>query len=148
MKRSSLPFLFAALIAVGLVFSAQQDPSVRGDDFEKKLRAAATGQHFAMVSDETVSQEEVSVPLTVRWHPRRWGPGNASQTAIAFPDSTQRFGFVRGRAARVDCFVRYLDGRAQVVEIRAAHDAAEAAADLRTALMQEFPALPIKLRTQ
>ena len=148
MKRSFFPFLLAALIAVGLVFSAQHDMSVGAEKFEQQMRAAAKRQNFLIVNEEAVSQDELPLPLSVRWNPRRWGPRSASEEAAKLPDNIQRYAFVRDRTSRVDCFVRYLDGRAQVVEIRAPRNQERAANEFRSVLTQEFPALPVKLRLQ
>ena len=57
MKRSFFPFLLAAIIAVGLVFSAQQDPSIAAGTFETQLRAAAKRQNFSVINEEAVSRE-------------------------------------------------------------------------------------------
>jgi hypothetical protein len=148
MKRSFFPFLLAALIAVGLVFSAQQDMSVGAETFEKQMRAAAKRQNFSVVNEEAVGQEELPLPLSVRWHPRRWGPKASSADAARLPDNIERFGLIRDRTSRVNCFVRYLDGRAQVVEIRVTSNEVQAGTDLRSVLMQEFPSLTINLRIQ
>ena len=74
---------------------------------------------------------------------------HAGNGRLGLPNADlQRFGLVRDRTSRVDCFVRYLDGRAQVVEIRAVRAESMAATDLRAALLQEFPALPIRVKLQ
>lgn len=148
MKRSFIPFLLAAIIALGLVFSTRQDLSVGATDFESKLRAAMKRQSFSIVNEEEVSQEELSLPVLVRWHPRRWGQKTLSQEVATHPDGVLRIGLVRDGTSRVDCFVRYLDGRAQAVEIRAEQKQTRAGTEFRSVLTQEFPSLPIKLQIQ
>ena len=148
MKRSAFPFLFAAIVAVVAGFSFQHDPSIDASAFEPQFREAARRVGLTVVNETAASVNELPLPLTVQWHPRRWHTNSANRAEVGVADGVDHYGLVREQASRVDCFVRYLDGRVQVIAVHAARGDSLAATDLRMALQQKFPGIPVKLQIQ
>lgn len=146
MKRSSLPFLLAAFIALAVGFSFQHDPSLDPNVFESQFRSAIRQAGFATLAEAELSADEVALPLTIRLHPRRWRTPEAASPQA--PDAVERFSLSRTNSTRVECYVRTLDGRVQLIEIRAPQSETIDAADLRVALRQRFPGLPVTLRME
>ena len=145
MKRSSLPFLLAAILAILAGFSFERDPSINADAFVPELRQAVKRAGFTVVTEEMASKADVPLPITVRWHPRRLHAEPEANATAQTTDGADHFGLLRDRTSRVECFVRYLDGRAQFILIRAKSGESLAAANLRTALAKAFPGFPVEL---
>ena len=145
MKRSALPFFLAAILALVVGFSCQHDPSIEGNSFVSQLRTAVKHGGFSIVTEEAVSKDDVPLPLSIRWHPRRWHTQTSPDFAVSNADGADRFSLVRDRTSRVECFVRYLEGRAQFVLIRANPNESLAAMNLRSALTHAFPDFPIQI---
>jgi len=145
MKRSALPFFLAAILALVVGFSCQHDPSIEGNAFVPQFRKAVKHGGFSIAREETVSKDEAPLPLSIRWHPRRWHTQSSPDSAVGNADGADHFGLVRDRTSRVECFVRYFDGRAQFVLIRANANESLAAMNLRSTLTQAFPDFPIQI---
>ncbi len=148
MKRSSLPFLLAAIIALVLGFSCQRDPSIETGAFVPQFREAVRHAGFGIVNESTASKDEVPLPFSVQWHPRRWWGSGNSDAGTPFPDTADHFSVVRDRTSRLECFVRYFDGHAQFIAIHAPPNEPLAAINLRAALTQKFPGFPIKIEVR
>jgi hypothetical protein len=67
---------------------------------------------------------------------------------VDFSDGAEYYTVTRDGSSMFDCFIRYLDGRACLIDIRASGTQRLAASDLRSTLAQQFPGLPIKLTTR
>ena len=148
MKRSSLPFFLAALIAVLITFSLQSDPSIDASAFEPRFREAARAAGLSVVNESNASKVELDLPWTVEWHPRRWKTRIANRPESGIDDGVDHYGLAGGKASRVDCFVRYLDGRVQVIAVRPINGDLFAAGEMRVALNRQFPKIPVKLQSQ
>jgi len=132
-------------MALVVGFSCQHDPSIEANTFVSQLRTAVKHGGFSVVTEETASKDDVPLPLSIRWHPRRWHTQASPDFAVGNGDGADHFGLIRDRTSRVECFVRYLDGRAQFVLIRANANESLAAMNLRSALTQEFQGFPIQI---
>jgi hypothetical protein len=147
MKTKIFLLLIAAALARALVMSWEPDPSVEANFFLKRFRS--TLHRSALLTDgvEECDPQEAQAPLEILWHPRRWYPHTSETDVVGYHDGVEHF-VVKDRAsASVDCFIRYLDGRASFVVIRAKPGAAPLANTLRSALAGEFPGLPIELQS-
>ena len=133
------------MIAIAVGFSFERDPSISADTFVPQLRQAVKRAGFTLVREEAASKESVPLPITVRWHPRRLHSESEPSVTPQTADGADHLGLVRDRTSPVECFVRYLDGRAQFLLIRAKSNDSLAAANLRTALAKAFPDFPIEL---
>lgn len=148
MKRKVFILLAVTVIALAAAFVCQRDGSVELGTFQAQFRESLQQRGFTIVAQASGSRDQVPLPLTIQWHPRRWHIEPAVQATIGFPDSSEHFTVSRDGTSTIECFVRYLDSRAQLIDIRAAHSQALAASDVRSTLHERFPALPIKLRIQ
>jgi len=146
MKRSSLPFLLAAIIAVALGFSVKHDPSPDHQAFEARFRDALRAAEFHILTEASLNAEEVSLPLMIHWHPRRWRGPSTDPLIAGFPDCTIRYAGGRSGAGKVDCYVRYLDGRAQIIEIRPDREAPMESSMLCRALRARFADVPVRVK--
>lgn len=144
MKRSSLPFLLAAIIAVLVGFSYEHDPSLDHDSFEAKFRSSVRKAGFDILTEVSLGTDALALPLTVQLHPRRLR--GTSGMPSQFPDGTVRYGVARRGSFKMDCYVRYLEGRAQLLEIRTDRTGAVDASDLCLALRQGFGEFPVRIR--
>src|SRR3954453_5705788 len=99
MKRSAFPFLLAAIIALAVGFSYQHDPSIEADKFVKQLREAVQHGGFAIVNETAASKEEVPLPLSIQWHPRRWRTNSSSGGIAGNADGADHFGLIRDRTS-------------------------------------------------
>jgi hypothetical protein len=146
MKRSAYPFLLAAIGAIGLGFYVPEDVSLDRQAFASQFRDTIRQDGFAIVAESDASLEDAPIPLTMKWHPRRWRAALTAPKAAEIPDSATRFTLARAKGTKVECFVRYQDGRAHFIEIRADRREPLEAADLRLALKKQFPQFPVKLQ--
>ena len=147
-KRKIFILLAAAVIALALVFTLQRDPSVEFGTFQPQLRDTFRRSGYTTVTEASCSPQRVPLPLAIQWHPRRWHHESSVQMAIGFPNGAEYYTVTQDGSAMLDCFVRYLDGRASFIDIRASGAQHLAATALRSTLAQQFPGLPIKLTTQ
>lgn len=144
MKRSAFPFVLAALIAVMIAFSFQQDPSPDIGTFDGRFRSVLQDGGYAVLSEVPVALDQVPLPFLVQWHPRRWRTGSNPDAANA--GSAERLTLSRHGNPKFDCFVRFTEDRAQVIAIEGGADEMHDAAELRASLRQQFPGFPVQLR--
>ncbi|HET6407984.1 MAG TPA: hypothetical protein VFG14_08895, partial [Chthoniobacteraceae bacterium] len=62
------------------------------------------------------------------------------------PNSADRY-MVSLNGRSVDCYVRYVEGRASVIDVRSDSANQGVAAILHSKLTEEFPRLPIRMQT-
>jgi hypothetical protein len=145
MKTKIFLILVAAVIARALVISWEPDPSVDGNYFQTRLRATLHRNAFSTNGPEWCNPQEAQAPLAIQWHPRRWYPHTSSTDVTGYLDGVDHYTVGDRTSKSVDCFIRYLDGRASFILIRAEPSALPLANSLRSALFREFPGLPIEL---
>jgi hypothetical protein len=146
--RKSIPFsLLVAVVAVGVGFALQPDPGIRFDAFKPRFRDAFQHGGYRILGISSCRPEEAPLPLTVAWHPRRWRGDSSTHFNIGFPNSAARYTVTIDGAPSLQCYVRYLDGRASIIIIRASTTQQTDGADLRSTLAHEFPRLPIWVRS-
>jgi hypothetical protein len=148
MKTKIFLLLIAAGLAWALVISWEPDPSVEANFFLKRFRATLHRSALSTNGVEECDPQEAQAPLAIQWHPRRWYPHTAETDVVGYHDGVEYFAVKDRTSASVDCFIRYLDGRASFVVIRAAPGAIPLGKSLHRALVQEFPDLPIELRSR
>jgi hypothetical protein len=146
MKRSSYPFLLAAIGAIGLGFCMPDEGSLDRQAFAAQFQDTIRRNGYAVIAETDVSLEEAPVPMTTKWHPRRWRAALAAPKDAQIPDSSTRFTLAGARAAKVECFVRQHDGRAHFIELRASRGESVEATELRLALKKQFPQFPVILQ--
>jgi len=147
-KRKVSIFLLVTVLAFAAAFICQRDGSVEIGSFQAQFRDALQLRGFTILAQASGNRDQVPLPLTIRWHPRHWHINSSTQAIIGFPDSSDHFTVSRDGTSLIECFVRYLDSRAQLIDIRAAQSQGLTAADVQLALRKQFPGLPINLRIQ
>jgi hypothetical protein len=101
---------------------------------------------FITVQEKSCGAEQVPLPLSVRWHPRRWFVEAPARAMTGFPNSAELYTVsLNGQSA--DCLVRYVEGRASVIDVRSRFTNQSAASILSSNLTKEFPTLPIRMQT-
>ena len=148
MKRKVFILLAATVIALALAFILQRDPSVEFGAFQSQLRDTLRRSGYTTMTEASCSPQQVPLPLAIRWHPRRWHHEGSFQAVIGFPNGAEYYTVTQDGSSMLDCFVRYLDGRASYIDIRARAAQLSTATALRSTLAHQFPGLPIKLTTQ
>ena len=148
MKRKVFILLAAAVIVLALAFTLKRDPSVEFGTFQQQLRDTFQRSGYTTLAHVSCSPQGVPLPLAIQWHPRRWHQEGSVQMVIGFPNGAEYYTVTLDGSSMLDCFVRYLDGRASFIDIRASGAQHLAATALRSTLAQQFPGLPIKLTTQ
>ena len=148
MKTKIFLLLIAAALVRALVMSWEPDPSVEANFFLKRFRATLHRSGLKTNGVEECDPQEAQAPLEIQWHPRRWYPHTSETDVVGFHDGVEHFTVTDRASKSVDCFIRYLDGRASFVVIRAAPGAIPLGKSLHSALVQEFPDLPIELRSR
>lgn len=146
-KRTLLILVIGALTTLGAVIF-RRDPAVERASFQPRLRDALKSNGFTTIAEATCGADQVSLPLLVEWHPRHWGTKRSTQTGIGFPDAAERYTIAQHGGSALDCFVRYVDDRASIIQIRASRGEEVVAGNLRSSLVREFPGLPIKSQIQ
>ena len=148
MKRK--PFIVVAAVAIALVlaFILRRDPSVESGAFQSQLRDTFRRGGYTTVAEASCSPQQVPLPLSTQWHPRRWHREGSIHMAIGFPNGAEYYTVTQDGSSLLDCFIRYLDGRASYIDIRARAAQKSAAVALRSTLAHQFPGLPIKLTAQ
>jgi len=146
-KRKVSILLAAAVILLGVALVFTPDRSVDYASFQPRFLTAVHNGGFQTVAVASCSSDQVPLPVGIRWHPRRWHSEPSIQTTIGFPDSAEHYTLVAAGAPPFDCFVRYLDGRATIIAIRAHAAQGVVARALRSTLAREFPGLTITLST-
>jgi hypothetical protein len=147
MTTKIILLLMAAAAACALIYSWEPDPSVDGDSFLKRFRATLYRSGFSTNGAEECNPQEAQAPLGIQWHPRRWYPHTPETDVVGGNDGVEHYTVMDRNSQSVDCFVRYIDGRASFILIRAAPAAASVASSLRATLAREFPDLPIERLT-
>lgn len=147
MKRGLTLLLAAALIVLGVAFVFQPDSSVDYASFQPRFLTAVRSRGFVAAEMAMCRGDQVPLPLAIRWHPRRWHTDSGIHVVTGFPNCAEHYQVALGGSASCDCFVRYLDGRATFISIRAQTAQQAAARTLRAALADEFPGLSISLIT-
>jgi hypothetical protein len=146
-KTKVILLLIAAAAACALIYSWEPDPSVDGGYFQERFRAALLSGGLSTNGAEECNPQEAQAPLAIQWHPRRWYPHTPETDVVGGNDGVEHYTVMDRSSKSVDCFVRYIDGRASFIVIRAAPAAGSVANSLRAALAREFPDLPIELQT-
>jgi hypothetical protein len=146
-KRKILLLLAVTVIVFGLAYAFQPDRSIDYTSFQSRFSTAVHSSGFQTVESASCSGDQVPLPLSIRWHPRRWHSDSRVCLVIGFPDSAERYKIAVDGSPTFDCFVRYLDGRATLIAIRANSAQETIARTLRSALAREFPGLTITLTT-
>jgi len=147
-KTKIFLLLVAAVAALALVTSWEPDPSVEANFFLQRFRDTLHRSGFSTNGAEEGDPQEAQAPPAIEWHPRRWYPRNSETDVIGFHDGVEHFTVMDRASTSVDCFIRYLDGRASFVVIRAAPGAVPLGKNLHSALVHEFPGFPIELRSR
>ena len=150
MKRKLSILVVATVIALVAVYLFQPDRTDRSIDyasFQPRLEAAFLSGGFTTVELASCSGERVPLPWSFRPPPRRSHSPSGVRVAIGFPDSAYHYTLVSGASPPFHCFVRYFDGRAGLIAIRARASEATVAQALRATLTQEFPGFTITLAT-
>jgi hypothetical protein len=146
-KRKILLLLAATVIVLGVAYTIQPDRSIDYTYFQARFSTTVRSSGFQTVESASCSGDQVPLPLSIRWHPRRWHSDSRGHVVSGFPDSAERYKLAVDGSPTFDCFVRYLDGRATLIAIRA-HTAQEPIArTLLSKLVREFPGLTITLTT-
>lgn len=149
MKHITVIILAIATVALVVVFVLQPDATVDYASFQGRFQNALTKCDGSMASATSCRGEEVPLPLSVTWHPRRWHKLATSTSNVAigfgFPNSASRVQVAVDGSGPFDCFIRYLDGRAACISVRAHAAQMPQARTLRFALEGEFPGLPVML---
>ena len=146
-KRKITLLLAAALIVFGGAYAFQPDRSVDYASFQPRFLTAVRSGGLETVEIMSCSRDQVPLPLAILWHPRRWHSDSGIHAVTGFPDSAERYKLAADGSPPCDCFVRYLDGRATVIAIRARTAQESVARTLRSTLAHEFPGLAITLTT-
>ena len=145
------PFIAIATVAVAtatavITLAIQPDPSIEWPSFQARLRQMFVRSGFITVQEKSCGADQVPLPLSVRWHPRRWFVEAPALAITGFPNSAELYTVsLNGQSA--DCFVRYVDGRASVIDVRGDSANQDAAVILHSNVAQEFPKLPIRMQT-
>ena len=158
MKRKLLLSLVAAAVGSAFALSALPDPSIDYHLFQFRFFNAI---HRANLRDLTPTKlddankfppEEVSIPWSIRWNPRRWYPRTVSTVPPFFGNTDGNFQWTHrlgnGSSSPFVCTVVYLDGRVSFVHIQAQIDSSAAVESLQSMLNLEFPGLPIKVEVR
>lgn len=135
------------VIALALVYILRPDPSVEFRAFQSRLRDTFHRAGYTIMSEGSCSVQEVPLPLTIEWHPRRWQHRDPALVLIGIPPGADCYTVRRDSSSVLNCFVRYLDGRACYIDIRAGAADLSDVASLRSSLVSEFPGLPIEVTT-
>jgi len=125
--------------------SWEPDPSVDGNYFQTRFRALLHRNVFSTNGPEECDPQEALAPVEILWHPRRWYPHTSETEVIGYMDGVSHYTVKNRASMSVDCFIRYLDGRASFILIRANPSALPLAESFRSALDHEFPGFPIQL---
>lgn len=151
MKRKLFLVLILVAVAIAFVASRQPDPSVESTTFQARFSRAMQRNGFIPdvrleplgPQDTPFSRKDApaSVPVMVKWHPRRWYSNIFGRDG----QLDYRVG-LRGSSSTAICSVVCLDGLASFVLLRAQPSAIPLADSLRSVLTQEFPGIPIKLQ--
>ena len=139
--------LGGAVCVFGVAYALLPDRSVDYTFFQTRFSTAISSGGFKMVESASIRGDYVPLPLSIRWHPRRWHSSSAIRIASGFPDSAEHYKLFVDGSPSFDCFVRYLDGRAALIDIRANFAQEHFARTLRSTLAHEFPELRITLTT-
>jgi hypothetical protein len=146
-KRKVTILLVAVVILLGVAFVLTPDRSVDHVSFQPRFTSVVGSGGFQTVELASCSSDQVPLPVGIRWHPRRWRSESGVHAVIGFPDGAEHYKLVADGSPPFDCFVRYLDGRATLIAIRARSAQESAARTLRSTLAREFPGLTITLTT-
>ena len=147
MKRKILLFLAATFILLGVAYTIQSDRTIDYADFQPRFSTTVRSSGFQTVESASCSGDQVPLPLSIRCHPRRWHSDSHGQVVNGFPDSAELYKLAVDGSPTFDCFVRYVDGRASVIAIRAHTSQEPIARTLLSKLVREFPGLTITLTT-
>jgi hypothetical protein len=140
--------LAGAVAALALVISLEPDPSVEGGYFQARLRTLLHRNAYSTSGPEDCDPQEATPPLEIQWHPRRWYPRTPSTDVVGYHDGVEHQTVTDRNSRNVDCFIRYLDGRACFIMLRAEPAAIPFAKALHSVLAHEFPDLPIELHSR
>jgi hypothetical protein len=135
-----------AVLVVGMLVLLNRDATVEWSSFTPQLSETFQRSGFTTLALSSCSPDKVAVPFTVRWHPRRWR-SEPALSAAGFPNSAEHYTVVGQGSSEIDCFVRYLNGRASAIDIRSSLRDAPVADVLSAALAAQFPRLSIHLQT-
>jgi hypothetical protein len=145
-KRKLSSLMAAVVILTGAAFVCMPDGSVRWNDFETRFRASVNAAGFKVLAESSCSVDEVPLPRRIEWHPRHWSWDSGIHLATGFPNGAVHYELsVGGSSETLDCRVRYVDGRAVFVVIRAGAAQEPAARALRAVMEREFPWLSIEV---
>jgi len=132
--------------AAGIAFVLQRDPSIDWSSFQTRLRQTLTREGFITLEETSCDMDQVTLPLSMRWDPRGWFGITSGNVVTGFPNSADRF-MVSLNGRSVDCYVRYVEGRASVIDVRSDSANQGVAAILHSKLTEGFPRLPIRMQT-
>jgi len=147
-KTKIFLLLIAAGLAWALVMSWEPDPSVEANFFLRRFRTTLHRSGLSTNGVEECDPQEAQAPPAIEWHPRRWYPHTAETDVVGYHDGVEKFTVNDRTSESVDCFIRYLDGRACFVVIRAKPSGVPLGKSLHSALAHEFADLPIELRSR
>jgi hypothetical protein len=146
-KRTVLILFIVSLLGLAAAYFFQPDTSIDYSTFEPRFSAAFRSADFHAVERASCSGEQVPFPLTLRPHRRPSTGDPRIHLGIGFPDSADHYKLATDSLPPLDCFVRYFDGRAAFIAIRAHSSQASVARALQSALAREFPGFTITLNT-
>lgn len=121
----------------------QPDPTVGWASFQTSLDDAFDRLQFKVLERSSCDPNLVAVPYSVRWHPRHWHFSDSVREITGLPDGAERYIAARSQGSPIECSVRYVDGRASAVNIRASSEVD--ADNLRLELTTRFPGLCIRI---
>ncbi|MDB6151527.1 MAG: hypothetical protein JWQ44_2975 [Chthoniobacter sp.] len=146
MKRKLFISAGVAVLILGMLVLLNRDPTVEWSSFTPRLSETFQRTGFTTLALSSCSPDQVAVPFTVRWHPRRWRSEH-TLFVTGFPNAAEHYTVAGKGSSQIECFVRYLDGRASAIDIRSHLRDAPVADILSAALRTQFPRLSIHLQT-
>src|SRR3954462_7031965 len=114
MTSKSLVKFGVAVIVLVLGFVAKPDSSVEYRAFQSRFQKVLQQPPYQLMAESSCRAEQVTLPLAIQCHPRYWMPKLSRPDvafSVGFPNSAEHYS-VRCNDASLDCFVRYVEGRA------------------------------------
>lgn len=145
MKRSALFLVAASLLVFALAgfFLWRAHAGVVWETFQPRLRDVLRHDGYSIVTVASCDPRQVPLPLLVGWQHRP-----PADSRAAFSNSAEFYTVIPNGSGALDCFVRYVGGRACFMEVRGSVAQDPTAQALRASLSRQFPGLPISVALQ
>jgi hypothetical protein len=143
-KPALLTLLSLVLSILGAAYFLRRDHSIDWQEFDPKFMPAVKRAGFHATELSNRSGNAVPVPWDIK-RPLHLPSSNDPKIDIrfGFPNCAYYYKLASDNLPTIDCYVRFLEGRAAFILIRAPSSEMASARHLQAELQMEYPGFPV-----